>query len=127
MAQAPDDHLSDACDDEQHDHASIVERARATMAADDDYADAANLFGAFADPNRLRILDAIRAADELCVSDIITITEMSQSAVSHALKLLRMRRLVASRRAGRHVYYRLDDEHVSQLVSFAMEHLAEDR
>ena len=50
---------------------------------------------------------------------------MSQSAVSHALKLLRLRRLVAGRRDGRHIYYRLLDDHVVKLIEFALEHLDE--
>lgn len=120
-----DEDLSEICDDESHNHGSTVERVTAELADDATYRDASELFGAFADPNRLKILDALRAGHKLCVSDLIEITGMSQSAVSHALKLLRLRRVVDGRRDGRHIYYRLLDEHVIKLVEFALEHLAE--
>lgn len=115
----------DICDDETHDHDGAVTRTAALLADEPTYRAAAELFGAFADPNRLRMLDALRAAGELCVSDLTEVTGMSQSAVSHALKLLRDRRLVDARRDGRHIYYRLTDVHVRNLVEFALEHLAE--
>lgn len=117
---------SDVCDVDGHDHHAVVTDVSARLSEDGVYEGAADLFGAFADSNRLRIMDALRAADELCVSDLMEITAMSQSAVSHALKLLRLRRLVVRRREGRHVYYRLLDEHVVKLIEFALEHLAEE-
>lgn len=123
---APDHPDDDACDDLAHDHEGIVASVARELAEDGVYSDASLFFGAFADPNRLKILDALRAGDELCVSDVMAITGMSQSAVSHALKLLLLRRVVARRREGRHVYYRLVDEHVLKLVEFALEHLAEE-
>lgn len=113
------------CDDEEHDHGGVVADVIDRLDDDPTYQRASDLFGAFADPNRLKILDALRTGHEICVSDLMTITGMSQSAVSHALKLLRLRRLVDRRREGRHVFYRLDDDHVSKLVEFALEHLAE--
>ena len=121
-----DDEASDHCDDAAHDHATTVERVGSALAPESTYRDASELFGAFADPNRLKILDALRTANELCVSELIEITGMSQSAVSHALKLLRSRRVVEGQRDGRHIYYRLLDDHVVKLVEFALEHLAED-
>lgn len=120
-----DEDVADSCDDETHDHASTIAKVAGSLADEHTYRDASELFGAFADPNRLKILDALRAS-ELCVSDLIEITGMSQSAVSHALKLLRLRRVVANRRDGRHVYYSLLDDHVVNLVEFALEHLAEE-
>jgi DNA-binding transcriptional ArsR family regulator len=113
------------CDDEEHDHGGVVREVLDRLDDDETYRDASDLFGAFADPNRLKILDALRTGHEICVSDLMTITGMSQSAVSHALKLLRLRRLVDRRRQGRHVFYRLDDDHIVKLVEFALEHLAE--
>lgn len=117
--------LNDRCDDEEHDHPGSVAQVVAELAADATYLAASELFRAFADPNRLKILDALRV-QPLCVSDLIEITGMSQSAVSHALKLLRLRRLVTARREGRHVFYQLHDDHVVKLVEFALEHLSED-
>ncbi len=116
----------DACDDDAHDHAGVVARVLDDLEPDGTYDGAAELFGAFADVNRLKILDALRTAEELCVSDLTDVTQMSQSAVSHALKLLRLRRLVERRRDGRHVYYRLTDHHVVKLLEFALEHVAEE-
>ena len=117
---------ADLCDDAGHDHAGVVAEVFAALVDDATYARASELFGAFADPNRLKILDALRTSAELCVSDLMGVTQMTQSAVSHALKLLRRRRLVEKRREGRHVYYRLHDDHVVKLVEFALDHLAEE-
>lgn len=117
---------SDRCDDEGHDHHGIVAAVLEDLHEDETYVRGAELFGAFADPNRLKILDALRASPELCVSDLMSLTAMTQSAVSHALKLLRLRRLVRKRREGRHVYYSLHDDHIVKLVEFALDHLAEE-
>lgn len=122
-----DPDLVDECDDDAHDHGSTVATVAAALVDEATYRDASDLFGAFADANRLKILDALRTGHEICVSDLIEITGMSQSAVSHALKLLRLRRVVEGRRDGRHIYYRLHDDHVIKLVEFALEHLAEER
>lgn len=122
-----DHDLADACDDDTHDHPSTVTQVNLALADETTYREASELFGAFADPNRLKILDALRTGHDICVTDLIEITGMSQSAVSHALKLLRLRRLVEGRRDGRHIYYRLVDDHVVKLVEFALEHLAEAR
>lgn len=89
-------------------------------AATDDVADVFSLLG---DPARLRLLFAL-LEDELCVSDLAQITEHSESAVSHALKLLRAHRIVAVRRSGRRAFYRLDDPHVRQLLELAISHTA---
>lgn len=117
---------NDRCDDDSHDHDSVIAAVTAELVDDATYREASDLFGAFADPNRLKILDALRTGHEICVSDLMGITQMSQSAVSHALKLLRLRRLVDRRRDGRHIFYSLLDDHVVKLVEFALEHLAEE-
>jgi len=82
------------------------------------------LFKVLGDPSRLRILTAL-GATELCVCDLATALEMSQSAVSHQLAVLRGARLVRARREGKAMFYNLDDEHVSGIVSLASIHLAE--
>jgi len=84
----------------------------------------AELFKVLGDPSRLRILTALGAA-ELCVCDLATALEMSQSAVSHQLAVLRGARLVRARREGKAMFYNLDDEHVRAIVSLASIHLAE--
>lgn len=82
------------------------------------------LFKVLGDPSRLRVLNALGAA-ELCVCDLSAVLEMSQSAVSHQLAILRASRLVRSRRDGKSVFYALDDEHVGQLIGIASTHLDE--
>jgi len=84
----------------------------------------AELFKVLGDPSRLRILTALGAA-ELCVCDLATVLEMSQSAISHQLAVLRGARLVRARREGKSMFYSLDDEHVRGIVGLASTHLAE--
>lgn len=83
------------------------------------------LFSALADPTRLRILHALTVTPELCVCDLAVIAELSVSAVSHQLRLLRDRELVRARRDGRIVYYSLSDEHVSLLMTAGIDHANE--
>jgi ArsR family transcriptional regulator len=79
----------------------------------------------FADETRLRILCLLRGR-EVCVHKIVEALGMSQSAVSHQLRVLRGANLVANRRDGRHVYYRLADDHVREMLENALSHGAED-
>jgi DNA-binding transcriptional ArsR family regulator len=83
----------------------------------------AELFSALADPSRVRILSAIQE-DEMSVGDIAGVVGLSESAVSHHLRGLRMMRLVRARKEGREVYYALDDEHVDGLFSLGLEHVS---
>jgi DNA-binding transcriptional ArsR family regulator len=82
----------------------------------------ADVFGMLADPGRLRLLLALREADERTVSDLQEYSGMSQSAVSHALRLLRAYRVVSVRREGRHGYYSISDDHVRLLVDATLAH-----
>ncbi|WP_414754606.1 ArsR/SmtB family transcription factor [Anabaena sp. CCY 9910] len=84
----------------------------------------ADFFSFLGDANRLRILSFL-ATKELCVSDIATLLEMSESAVSHQLRNLRAMRLVSYRKQGRHVFYRLHDNHILELYQAVAEHLDE--
>ena len=79
------------------------------------------LLKGFADPTRLRLLWLLRD-DEVCVHVLVDALGMSQSAVSHQLRLLRDARLVSNRRSGRHIYYRLADAHVRALLENALSH-----
>ena len=83
------------------------------------------LFSALADPTRIRILNALMVTEELCVCDLAVIANLSVSAVSHQLRLLRDRDLVHARRDGRMVYYSLADDHVSTLMATGVEHANE--
>lgn len=84
----------------------------------------ADTFRALGDPTRVRILDAL-APGELCVCDIASLVGISESAVSHQLRLLRGMRLVRPRRAGRLVYYAVDDHHILELLKQALTHVEE--
>ena len=84
----------------------------------------ASLFRLLGDPTRTRMLYALVEAGELCVGDLAEVVDADESAVSHALRLLRTAGVVRNRRDGRHVYYRLDDVHVRLLLDVSREHLS---
>jgi ArsR family transcriptional regulator, lead/cadmium/zinc/bismuth-responsive transcriptional repressor len=82
----------------------------------------ADTFKALADPTRLRMLSVL-SGRELCVGELAAVLEMSISAVSHQLRSLRLLRVVKSRREGRHIYYSLDDDHISGIYQQALAHV----
>ena len=84
----------------------------------------AETFKVLGDVTRVRILDAI-ARTELCVGDIAHLLRLSESAVSHQLRLLRSMRLVRARRAGQQIFYALDDHHIVRLFEQGLEHVQE--
>ncbi len=87
----------------------------------------AALFKTFGDVTRIRIMEALSRSGELCVNDLAGELSMTQSAISHQLRLLKQARLVRSRRDGKLIYYALDDEHVYSMLSQGMEHVKEHR
>jgi DNA-binding transcriptional ArsR family regulator len=98
-----------------------VAGVHARMPSEQDVVDTADVFGLLGDPRRLKLLVALLDG-ELCVCDLAAVTGMSESATSHALRLLRAHRVVSVRRDGRMAYYRLDDAHVRMLVDLAVAH-----
>ena len=84
----------------------------------------AQMFRLFSDTTRARILYALLSTGEMCVNDIAGALEIPETSVSHALRLLRIAGVVKNRRAGRMIYYSLDDEHIKMLLSSSREHLA---
>lgn len=84
----------------------------------------ANIFRALGDVNRLRLLTVL-SQQELCVSELTASLEDNLPAISQRLKLLRAERLVRTRRQGKHVYYRLADDHIAQLISNGLAHGSE--
>jgi ArsR family transcriptional regulator len=92
--------------------------------AEDTAVSLAETFKVLGDVTRVRILNAI-AHTELCVSDIADILGLSESAVSHQLRLLRGMRLVRPRRAGQQIFYTLDDHHIEGLFKQGLEHVQE--
>jgi ArsR family transcriptional regulator, lead/cadmium/zinc/bismuth-responsive transcriptional repressor len=101
-----------------------VARVRATMIGSRQVDRLAETFRALGDPTRVRILDAL-SRDELCVCDVATLIGLSESAVSHQLRLLRNLRLVRTRRDGRMMYYSLDDQHIVTLFEQGLRHVDE--
>jgi ArsR family transcriptional regulator len=85
----------------------------------------AETFRVLGDPTRIRIVEAL-AESELCVCDIAERVGISESAVSHQLRLMRTQRIVRGRREGRCVYYTLDDQHVLSLFQLALRHVTEE-
>ena len=81
-------------------------------------------FRIFGDGTRLRILTAL-SESSLCVTDLCGVLEMTASAVSHQLRMLKDQRLVKSRKDGQHVIYTLDDEHIGQILSIGRQHVSE--
>lgn len=86
----------------------------------------ADTFRLLGDPTRVRIVDAL-SESELCVHDLAARVGISESAVSHQLRLMRSQRLVRGRREGRCVYYTLDDQHVLSLFQQGLRHVTEAR
>jgi DNA-binding transcriptional ArsR family regulator len=102
--------------------ADKVAAVRTSLPADEDVFELADMFGLLAEPGRLRLLASLLEVGELCVCDLAAVSGMSESAVSHALRLLRAHRVVQVRRAGRRNYYRLADSHVRMLLDTALAH-----
>jgi len=94
------------------------------MPAEEYLYDLADLFRIFGDTTRIRILYSLFDG-ELCVGDISTILGMSQSSVSHQLRILKDSKLVKFRRDGKSIFYSLDDDHVRSILDLGMEHLEE--
>jgi ArsR family transcriptional regulator, lead/cadmium/zinc/bismuth-responsive transcriptional repressor len=115
--------LPDACDVFVADP-SRVARVRAAMIGSRQADRLAETFRALGDPTRVRILDAL-SHDELCVCDVATLIAISESAVSHQLRLLRNLRLVRARRDGRMMFYSLDDQHIVTLFEQGLRHVDE--
>jgi len=114
---------ADVCDLVEIDLAR-VKKIRQALVAPDAVQALADTFSALGDPTRVRILDAL-SNSELCVCDLAAVLSLSQSAVSHQLRLLRGMRLVRPRRDGRIVFYSLDDQHIMSLFRQTLQHVEE--
>ncbi|MFD0684615.1 ArsR/SmtB family transcription factor [Actinomadura fibrosa] len=122
MSSASDVVSADACAVRVVD-AEKVAVVSAALPPAETVAGLAQVFGLLADPGRLRVITALLEGGEMCVCDIAAACGHSESAVSHALRLLRASRVVRVRRAGRMAYYRLDDSHVRMLLDLALAHV----
>lgn len=92
--------------------------------ADEILYDLAELFKVFGDSTRIKILYVL-SGHELCVGDIAQVLGLSQSSVSHQLRILKDAKLVRFRRDGKSIFYALDDEHVKTIIDMGMEHVEE--
>ncbi|MGJ5628006.1 ArsR/SmtB family transcription factor [Nostoc sp. CALU 1950] len=105
-------------------HLDNVRSTQAQILATDKAQQMAEIFGILADPNRLRLLSAL-VNQELCVCDLAALMKMTESAVCHQLRLLKVMHLVNYRREGRNVYYTLADSHAINLYRSLVENLNE--
>lgn len=105
-------------------HDDVVKRVLERQPADEYLYDLAELFKVFGDSTRIKILYALFES-ELCVGDMAQLLNISASAVSHQLKILKDAKLVKFRREGKIIFYTLDDDHVRTMLSMGMEHVEE--
>ena len=103
-----------------------VELARKRIPVPDEAGTLAQLFKLLGDPHRTRILYALLEVGELCVCDLAAVVEVPETTVSQALRLLRTAGVVANRRSGRMIFYRLADAHVRMLLDLSREHSRHD-
>ena len=113
----------EVCESE-HKHSDLIEKVRGSMPSTDDLYDLAELFKVFGDSTRIRILYVLFES-EMCVCDIAATLDMTVSAISHQLRVLRSADLVRSRRTGKSVIYYLADDHVRKILCQGMEHITE--
>ena len=106
-------------------HSHIIEQTKANMPSEEILEKTAEVFKLFGDKTRIKILSAL-SEGEMCVCCICDILEMSQSAVSHQLSVLKSARLIKSRREGKQMYYSLDDAHIGAILCTGISHVEED-
>ena len=107
-------------------HDDLVEEVRGKLPNEEELFDLAELFKIFGDSTRMKILFVL-FEHEVCVCDIAQILGMTQSAISHQLRLIKQARLVKTRRDGKTIFYALADDHVKEIIGMAKEHLEEER
>ena len=107
-------------------HFSLINKVKLSNVDRENIQELSEMFKLFADETRLRIICAILNT-ELCVCDLCELLNLSQSAVSHQLQLLRSSKLVKYRKEGKQVYYSLEDEHVESIIKLALAHTLEGR
>ena len=116
-------HENELCD-YLHVHSEIVTDVNRQMPSEDILFDLSELFKVFGDSTRIRILYCLFVS-EMCVCDIATLLNMTQSAISHQLSVLKRNKLVKSRREGKTVFYSLADSHVRTMLDQGVEHVTE--
>ena len=112
------------CCDVTYVHDDIVRQIRTKMPAEELLKELADFYKVFGDSTRIKILCVLLKA-EVCVCDLAEILGMTQSAISHQLRVLKQMKLVKNRREGKTVYYSLADGHIQDIISQGMEHITE--
>ncbi|MBR1677773.1 MAG: helix-turn-helix transcriptional regulator [Clostridia bacterium] len=107
-----------------HTHRKLVDEVKKIMPSEDTLYDVAELFKVFGDSTRTNILTALFES-EMCVCDISALLNMTKSAISHQLRILRQSKLVKARKSGKEVFYSLADDHIEQIFKMAIEHVNE--
>ena len=105
-------------------HEDVVKQVTSEMPQDEILYDLAELFKVFGDSTRIKILYALFEA-ELCVCDMAQLLGLTQTAVSHQLRVLKNNKLVKFRREGKNIFYSLSDNHVLSILGQGMEHVSE--
>lgn len=113
------------CCDSVEVHEELLKIVNETMPDENELYDLAELFKVFGDFTRIRILYVLFEA-EVCVCDLAAALNMTQSAISHQLKILKQNKLVKNRREGKSIFYSLADDHVRSIIAQGREHIEED-
>ena len=112
------------CCDSTEIHEELLKVVNRTMPEETELYDLAELFKVFGDSTRIRILFVLFEA-EVCVCDLAQVLNMTQSAISHQLKILKQNKLVKNRREGKSIFYSLADDHVRSIIAQGREHIEE--
>ena len=112
------------CCEKQEVHEDLLRIVNETMPEETELYDLAELFKVFGDSTRIRILFVLFEA-EICVCDLAAVLNITQSAISHQLRILKQNKLVKSRREGKSIFYSLADEHVRTVIAQGREHIEE--
>ena len=113
------------CCESKEIHPDLLSAVHASLPDEETLYDLAELFKIFGDSTRIRILYVLFEA-EVCVCDLAEVLNMTTSAISHQLRILKQNKLVKSRRQGKSIFYSLDDDHVRAIINQGMEHLTEE-
>lgn len=105
-------------------HKDVVEEVKDKLPQEEILYDLAELFKVFGDSTRIKIICSLFES-EMCVCDLSALLNISQSAISHQLRVLKSARLVKFRRSGKVIYYSLDDEHIKQIFDAGLHHITE--
>ena len=113
------------CCEEHVVHNELLQKVREKIPAEEEISDLSDLFKVFGDSTRLKILFVLFES-EVCVCDLAEALNMTQSAISHQLKVLKQSKLVTNRREGKSIFYSLADSHVRSIIAQGRDHIEED-